>query len=96
MASTPKGQRAGGSSPKERKRDRQEAIERRRQELLERIRHVDPSALKALTLSLSPDGVPAVDGPPAADESFHKYFFKGAHGFTEAWRNVAEVVTVTE
>jgi hypothetical protein len=82
---TSKGSGAGKVGSKERRKDRQEAVEKRRRELLERIRQVDPEALHGLTLRVGDAQQSAAD-----DDSFHKYFFKGPD-FIESWRNVAEV-----
>ena len=57
-----------------------EAKEKRRAELLERIRTIDPASIRGLTLRT---GAP----PPeeAAGESFHEYWFASGGGFAEVF-----------
>jgi hypothetical protein len=55
-------------------------MEKRRAELLERIRNIDPAALHGLMLSTG-----AAPSSAAITEDFHKYWFKSDGGFTEVW-----------
>lgn len=64
-----------------------EEIKKRREELLERIRNVDPAKLQGLTLST---------GAPIAEiitEDFHNYWFKADGGFTEKWQKARPQLT---
>jgi hypothetical protein len=54
-------------------------IKRRREELLERIRNVDPDKLFGLSLTTD---VPASE---IVTEDFHNYWFKAGGGFAERW-----------
>ena len=57
-----------------------EAIEKRRAELLERIRTIDPGSIRGLMLRTGT--------PPSEDiagESFHEYWFASGGGFAEVW-----------
>lgn len=62
-----------------------EAMERRREELLERIRNVDSKLLQELSVSI---GEPKM---ASASESFHKYVFGPGENFTEIWQKAAEM-----
>jgi len=57
-----------------------EAIERRRAELLERIRTIDPASIHGLMLST---GAPRSTHAPG--ESFHEYWFASGGGFEETF-----------
>jgi hypothetical protein len=57
-----------------------EAMEKRRAELLERIRTIDPASIRGLTLRTG--------SPPSEDiagESFHEYWFASGGGFAEVF-----------
>jgi hypothetical protein len=57
-----------------------EAMEKRRAELLERIRTIDPASIRGLTLRTG--------APPAeevAGENFHEYWFASGGGFAEVF-----------
>jgi hypothetical protein len=56
-----------------------EAMENRRDELLARIRNVDPAKLHGLTLSTGAPSSAVITG------DFHDYWFKSDGGFTEVW-----------
>lgn len=56
-----------------------EAMEKRRMELLERIRNIDPAKLHGLSLSTGAPSTESITG------DFHDYWFKSDGGFTEVW-----------
>lgn len=63
-----------------------EAIEKRRAELLERIRTIDPASIRGLMLRTG--------SPPSEDvtsETFHEYWFAAGGGFTEVWGKEAQL-----
>lgn len=57
-----------------------EAIEKRRAELLERIRTIDPASIQGLMLST---GAPR--SADVAGESFHEYWFASGGGFQDTF-----------
>jgi hypothetical protein len=57
-----------------------QAIEKRRAELLERIRTIDPASIQGLMLST---GAPR--SADVAGESFHEYWFASGGGFEETF-----------
>jgi hypothetical protein len=63
-----------------------EAMEKRRAELLERIRTIDPATLHGLMLRT---GAPSSSSPVITGD-FHDYWFKSGGGFGEVWAKVAE------
>jgi hypothetical protein len=60
-----------------------EAMEKRREELLERIRTIDPATLHGLMLSTG-----AASSSAVVTGDFHDYWFKSDGGFTEVWKKV--------
>jgi hypothetical protein len=56
-----------------------QAMEKRRAELLERIRNIDPAKLHGLSLSTGAPSSAVITG------DFHDYWFKSDGGFTEVW-----------
>jgi hypothetical protein len=75
--------RGQGAGRRGRSKEQKDEIEKRRAELLERVKKVDLKTLQGLTLRIG--GMPA---PEAG--SFHKYFFKGPEEFVETWSNAME------
>ena len=66
------------------------AMEKRRTELLERIKHIDPAKLHGLTLSTGAPSSAVITG------DFHDYWFKSDGGFTEVWTKARPMLDAEE
>jgi hypothetical protein len=90
---TSKGQVARQPASKSPSKQQREAIAKRRGELLERIRNIDPETIRGLTLRVG--AARGADDAPAPFADFHDYFFKGPD-FIEKWDEAVEAAPETE